>query len=83
MYLFVKRISNCRSQRGRPAGGVEESQEETGHAEATSRRNVCVSEWQVCSYFSGLLAADTIISIETMAIKMEEGWDHIRAAGYA
>jgi multidrug efflux pump subunit AcrB len=31
----------------------------------------------------GLLVDDAIISIEIMVVKMEEGWDRIRAAGYA
>jgi len=31
----------------------------------------------------GLLVDDAIISIETMVVKMEEGWDRIKAAGYA
>src|SRR2546429_381857 len=31
----------------------------------------------------GLLVDDAIISIEIMVVKMEEGWDGIRAAGYA
>lgn len=31
----------------------------------------------------GLLVDDAIIAIETMVVKMEEGWDRIRAAGYA
>ncbi|AXC14118.1 Acriflavin resistance protein [Acidisarcina polymorpha] len=31
----------------------------------------------------GLLVDDAIISIETMVVKMEEGWDRIRAASYA
>ena len=31
----------------------------------------------------GLLVDDAIISIETMVVKMEEGWDRIRAAAYA
>jgi multidrug efflux pump subunit AcrB len=31
----------------------------------------------------GLLVDDAIISIEIMVVKMEEGWDRVRAAGYA
>ena len=31
----------------------------------------------------GLLVDDAIISIETMVVKMEEGWDRIKAASYA
>jgi len=31
----------------------------------------------------GLLVDDAIISIETMVVKMEEGWDRVRAAAYA
>lgn len=31
----------------------------------------------------GLLVDDAIIAIETIVVKMEEGWDRIRAAGYA
>jgi multidrug efflux pump subunit AcrB len=31
----------------------------------------------------GLLVDDAIISIETMVVKMEEGWDRVKAAGYA
>ena len=31
----------------------------------------------------GLLVDDAIISIEIMAVKMEEGWNRVRAAGYA
>jgi multidrug efflux pump subunit AcrB len=31
----------------------------------------------------GLLVDDAIISIETMVVKMEQGWDRIKAAGYA
>ncbi len=31
----------------------------------------------------GLLVDDAIISIELMVVKMEEGWDRVRAAGYA
>ncbi len=31
----------------------------------------------------GLLVDDAIIAIETMVVKMEEGWDRIKAAGYA
>src|SRR6058998_3931641 len=31
----------------------------------------------------GLLVDDAIISIEIMVVKMEEGWDRIKAAGYA
>src|SRR5438045_790392 len=31
----------------------------------------------------GLLVDDAILSIEIMVVKMEEGWDRIRAAGYA
>jgi multidrug efflux pump subunit AcrB len=31
----------------------------------------------------GLLVDDAIIAIEIMIVKMEEGWDRIRAAGYA
>jgi len=31
----------------------------------------------------GLLVDDAIISIETMVVKMEEGWDRIKAAAYA
>ncbi len=31
----------------------------------------------------GLLVDDAIISIETMVVKMEEGWDRVRAASYA
>ena len=31
----------------------------------------------------GLLVDDAIIAIETMVVKMEEGWDRVRAAGYA
>ena len=31
----------------------------------------------------GLLVDDAIISIETMVVKMEEGWDRINAASYA
>src|SRR5712672_1821783 len=31
----------------------------------------------------GLLVDDAIIAIETMVVRMEEGWDRIRAAGYA
>src|SRR2546428_6971981 len=31
----------------------------------------------------GLLVDDSIISSEIMVVKMEEGWDRIRAAGYA
>src|SRR5712672_1088890 len=31
----------------------------------------------------GLLVDDAIIAIETMVVKMEEGWDRIRAAAYA
>ncbi len=31
----------------------------------------------------GLLVDDAIIAIEIMVVKMEEGWDRIRAAGYA
>ncbi len=31
----------------------------------------------------GLLVDDAIISIEIMVVKMEEGWNRIRAAGYA
>src|SRR5207248_10383195 len=31
----------------------------------------------------GLLVDDAIIAIETMVVKMEEGYDRIRAAGYA
>lgn len=31
----------------------------------------------------GLLVDDAIIAIETMVVKMEEGWDRVKAAGYA
>ena len=31
----------------------------------------------------GLLVDDAIIAIETMVVKMEEGWDRIKAASYA
>src|ERR1700678_398539 len=31
----------------------------------------------------GLLVDDAIISIESMFVKMEEGWDRVKAAGYA
>jgi multidrug efflux pump subunit AcrB len=31
----------------------------------------------------GLLVDDAIIAIETMVVRMEEGWDRIKAAGYA
>ncbi|SDX50111.1 efflux RND transporter permease subunit [Nitrosomonas halophila] len=31
----------------------------------------------------GLLVDDAIIAIEMMIVKMEEGWDRVRAAGYA
>ena len=31
----------------------------------------------------GLLVDDAIISIEIMVVKMEQGWDRVRAAGYA
>jgi len=31
----------------------------------------------------GLLVDDAIIAIETIVVKMEEGWDRIKAAGYA
>lgn len=31
----------------------------------------------------GLLVDDAIIAIETIVVKMEEGWDRVRAAGYA
>jgi multidrug efflux pump subunit AcrB len=31
----------------------------------------------------GLLVDDAIIAIETMVVKMEEGWDRMKAAGYA
>src|SRR5437879_8629270 len=31
----------------------------------------------------GLLVDDAIIAIEVMVVKMEEGWDRIRAAAYA
>src|SRR5438270_2940968 len=31
----------------------------------------------------GLLVDDAIISIETMVVKMEEGWDRLKAASYA
>jgi multidrug efflux pump subunit AcrB len=31
----------------------------------------------------GLLVDDAIIAIETMIVKMEEGWDRVKAAGYA
>ena len=31
----------------------------------------------------GLLVDDAIIAIETMAVKMEEGWDRVKAAGFA
>src|SRR5262249_57636177 len=31
----------------------------------------------------GLLVDDGIIAIETIVVKMEEGWDRIKAAGYA
>src|SRR5229473_610109 len=31
----------------------------------------------------GLLVDDAIIAIETMVVKLEEGWDRIKAAGYA
>lgn len=31
----------------------------------------------------GLLVDDAIISIESMVVKMEEGWDRVRAAAYA
>jgi multidrug efflux pump len=31
----------------------------------------------------GLLVDDAIIAIETMVVKMEEGWDRVRAAGHA
>src|SRR5256885_2411565 len=31
----------------------------------------------------GLLVDDAIIAIETMVVKMEEGYDRIRAAGYS
>jgi multidrug efflux pump subunit AcrB len=31
----------------------------------------------------GLLVDDAIIAIETMMVKMEEGWDRVKAAGYA
>jgi multidrug efflux pump subunit AcrB len=31
----------------------------------------------------GLLVDDAIISIEIMVVKLEEGWDRVRAAGYA
>jgi multidrug efflux pump subunit AcrB len=31
----------------------------------------------------GLLVDDAIISIETMVVKMEEGWDRVRGASYA
>lgn len=31
----------------------------------------------------GLLVDDAIISIEIIVVKMEEGWDRVRAAGYA
>lgn len=31
----------------------------------------------------GLLVDDAIIAIETMVVKMEEGWDRINAASYA
>jgi multidrug efflux pump subunit AcrB len=31
----------------------------------------------------GLLVDDAIISIETMVVKLEEGWDRIKAASYA
>ena len=31
----------------------------------------------------GLLVDDAIISIESMVVKMEEGWDRVRAASYA
>lgn len=31
----------------------------------------------------GLLVDDAIIAIETMVVKMEEGWDRAKAAGYA
>lgn len=31
----------------------------------------------------GLLVDDAIIAVEMMVVKMEEGWDRVRAAGYA
>lgn len=31
----------------------------------------------------GLLVDDAIIAIETMVVKMEEGWDRVKAAGFA
>jgi multidrug efflux pump subunit AcrB len=31
----------------------------------------------------GLLVDDAIISIESMVVKMEEGWDRVKAASYA
>jgi Cu/Ag efflux pump CusA len=31
----------------------------------------------------GLLVDDAIIAIETMAVKLEEGWDRMRAAAFA